>query len=178
VLFGDLACIATTWTASAVVHKIEPKKTLYDYGAAASPVVHDGLVVMLYDNQEGSYLAAYDAATGEPRCAPTRRKEHLGDAVRLAHQAPHRDRHLWQNKNRGYDLSGKLLWEFDGRMSNLVIPSPFAANGLLYIASGYVGDYAAPGDRRQTGGVGRHLAEARRGRERIHRLVPAAGRAV
>jgi len=29
-------------------------------------------------------------------------------------------------------------------MSNLVIPSPFAANGLLYIASGYVGDTRRP----------------------------------
>ena len=40
--------------------------------------------------------------------------------------------------------TGKLLWEFDGRMSNLVIPSPFAAHGLCYIASGYVGDAHRP----------------------------------
>ena len=49
-----------------------------------------------------------------------------------------------RRKNRSYDLKGNLLWEFDGRMSGLVIPSPFAANGLLYITSGYVGDPHRP----------------------------------
>ena len=49
-----------------------------------------------------------------------------------------------KNRNRSYSLDGKLLWEFDGRMSNLVIPSPFAAHGLCYIASGYVGDDHRP----------------------------------
>jgi outer membrane protein assembly factor BamB len=29
-------------------------------------------------------------------------------------------------------------------MSNLVIPSPFAANDMLYITSGYVGDAQRP----------------------------------
>ena len=29
-------------------------------------------------------------------------------------------------------------------MSNLVIPSPFAANGLLYVTSGYIGDKERP----------------------------------
>ena len=42
------------------------------------------------------------------------------------------------------DLDGKLLWEFDGKMSNLVIPSPFASNGLLYITSGYFQDRNKP----------------------------------
>ena len=49
-----------------------------------------------------------------------------------------------QKRNRSYSLDGKVLWEFDGRMSNLVIPSPFAAHGLCYIASGYIGDAHRP----------------------------------
>ncbi|MHC4180152.1 MAG: outer membrane protein assembly factor BamB family protein, partial [Planctomycetota bacterium] len=47
--------------------RIEPKQTLFGYGAAASPVVHDGQVIMVYDNQEDSYIAAYDAQTGKQR---------------------------------------------------------------------------------------------------------------
>jgi outer membrane protein assembly factor BamB len=43
------------------------------------------------------------------------------------------------NRIRSYDLDGKLLWELKG-MSVLAIPTPFAANGLLYITSGYVLD--------------------------------------
>jgi hypothetical protein len=49
-----------------------------------------------------------------------------------------------KRKNRSYDLAGKLLWEFEGNMSNLVIPSPFAVKNLLYITSGYVGDDHRP----------------------------------
>ena len=49
-----------------------------------------------------------------------------------------------KRKNRSYDLNGKLLWEMDGRMSNLVIPSPFAAFGMIYITSGYIGDKHRP----------------------------------
>ena len=45
---------------------------------------------------------------------------------------------------RSYDLEGKLLWELGGPLSTLAIPSPFAAGGLLYMMSGYVGDQARP----------------------------------
>lgn len=45
--------------------KIEPKKTFFDYGAAASPVVHDGQVIVVYDNLESSWIAAFDGRTGD-----------------------------------------------------------------------------------------------------------------
>ena len=41
-------------------------------------------------------------------------------------------------KTRSYDLDGKVLWELTG-MSTIDIPTPFAAHGLLFINSGYVG---------------------------------------
>jgi outer membrane protein assembly factor BamB len=41
--------------------------------------------------------------------------------------------------NRSYDLDGKLLWSLRG-MSSITIATPFAADGLLYLSSGYVGD--------------------------------------
>jgi outer membrane protein assembly factor BamB len=46
-------------------------------------------------------------------------------------------------KNRSYDLDGKLVWEFGG-MSSIVIPTPMTKHGLLYLASGYVGDENRP----------------------------------
>lgn len=40
-------------------------------------------------------------------------------------------------------LDGKVLWEL-GPMSMTAIPTPFAAHGLLYVASGYVMDSTRP----------------------------------
>ena len=125
--------------------RIEPKRTFFDYGAAASPVVHDGQVIVVYDNLEGSWIAAFDAKTGDERWRTSRDETHSWatpfvwtNEVRTEIVVP------GKNRNRSYSLDGKLLWEFDGKMSNLVIPSPFAAHGLCYIASGYVGDNHRP----------------------------------
>ena len=156
VLFGDLGLFAYTldgeplWT-----YTIAPKKTFFDYGAAASPVVHDGQVVVVYDNLEDSWIASVDAASGTERWR-TAREEQRSWATPL----------VWENelrteivvpglkRNRSYSLDGELLWEFDGQMSNLVIPSPFAAHGMVYIASGYVGDRQRPTFAIKPGGSG------------------------
>ena len=146
VLFGDIGLYCYDFAGKPLwSNRIDAKKTLSGYGAAASPIVHDGQVIMVYDNQEKSYIASLDAKTGRQRWR-TDREERSTWATPL----------IWKNKlrteiitpgkrrNRSYDLSGKLLWEFDGKMSNLVIPSPLAAHGMLYITSGYIGDPHRP----------------------------------
>lgn len=156
VLFGDLGLYCydlegtPLWSRS-----IPPRKTMTDYGAAASPVVHGDQVFVLYDNQEESFLASYDAATGETRWR-IERDEKTTWATPYIWENEQRTEIVvcGKNRNRSYDLNGDLLWEFDGRMSNLVIPSPFAADGLLYIASGYVGDASRPVYAVAPGGAG------------------------
>lgn len=146
VLFGDVGLWCYSLDGEKLWEKpIEAKKTFFDYGAAASPVVHDDQVFVVYDNLEESWIAAFDTKTGEERWR-TPRDEKRSWATPL----------VWQNKlrtelvvpglrsNRSYSLDGKLLWEFNGQMSTLVIPSPFSAHGMVYIASGYVGDSHRP----------------------------------
>ena len=156
VLFGDVGLFAYSLTGEPLwTYEIEPKKTFFDYGAAASPVVHDGQVFVVYDNLEDSWIASIDAATGQERWR-TPRSEQRSWATPLVWTHSLRTEIVVPglNRNRSYDLQGRLLWEFDGRMSNLVIPSPFAAHGMVYIASGYVGDRQRPTFAIKPGGSG------------------------
>jgi outer membrane protein assembly factor BamB len=116
-----------------------------DYGAAASPVVHEGQVIVVYDNLEASWIAAFDATTGEMQWQQTRDETHSW-ATPLVWKNEQRTEIVvpGRNKNRSYSEAGELLWEFDGDMSVLVIPSPFEAHGMCYLASGYVGDRHRP----------------------------------
>ena len=146
VLFGDVGLYAYSFDGQLVWKQpIEPKPTLFDYGAAASPVVHDGQVIMVYDNEKSSYIAAYDADSGKERWRVAR-DEHSTWATPYIWKTKERTEIVvcGKTRNRAYDLDGKVLWSFNGRMSNLVIPSPFASGGLLYIASGYIGDAHRP----------------------------------
>lgn len=146
VLFGDLGVYCYDLDGKLLwSRKIEPKKTFFDYGAAASPVVHDGQVIVVYDNLEASWIAAFDGATGAERWRTARDETHSW-ATPLVWRNEMRTEIVvpGQKRNRSYGLDGTLLWEFNGRMSNLVIPSPFAAHGLCYLASGYVGDDHRP----------------------------------
>jgi outer membrane protein assembly factor BamB len=54
---------------------------------------------------------------------------------------------------RSYGLDGQLLWELRG-MSSITIPTPFAAHGLAFISSGYVGDASRPTYAIRPGGAG------------------------
>ncbi len=146
VLFGDVGLYCYDLDGKPLwSHTIDAKKTFFNYGAAASPVVHDGQVFLLYDNQEKSYLASLDAKTGKEQWR-TERDEPSTWATPFVWKTADRTEVVTcgKKKNRAYDLKGNLLWEFDGKMSSLVIPSPFAADGLLYITSGYVGDKHRP----------------------------------
>ncbi len=146
VLFGDVGLYCYDLEGTPIWSQpIEPKKTLFDYGAAASPIVHGNQVIMIYDNQEASYIASYDSKTGQQQWR-TGRDEMSSWATPVVWENALRSEVVTPGKRkiRSYDLNGKLLWEMDGRMSNLVIPSPFAAFGMIYITSGYIGDKHRP----------------------------------
>tara|TARA_R110002049_G_scaffold182485_2_gene350341 strand:- start:77007 stop:78329 length:1323 start_codon:yes stop_codon:yes gene_type:complete len=146
VLFGDLGLYCYSLDGEPLwSHPIEPKRTNMDYGAAASPVVHDDQVIVVYDNQEDSWIASFDSETGDQRWI-TKRDETMSWATPFVWKHEMRTEIVvpGQRFNRSYSLDGKELWRFNGNMSVLVIPSPFAAHGVCYISSGYVGDAHRP----------------------------------
>ncbi|MGE0887540.1 MAG: PQQ-binding-like beta-propeller repeat protein [Blastocatellales bacterium] len=122
----------------------DAKKTRFGWGTAASPVVYKDRLYILNDNDEQSFLLALDKKTGKEIWKVERE-------VGTNWATPY----IWENEKRteiivpatkavrSYDLDGKVLWEFKG-MSSIAIPTPFSRHGLLYIASGYVGDQHRP----------------------------------
>ena len=94
---------------------IEPKKTYFGYGAAASPVVQGDQVIYVYDNSEASYIEALDAATGSTRWH-TAREEYSTWATPLVWQHDGRTEIVTSGKKeiRSYSTDGELLWHFDG----------------------------------------------------------------
>jgi len=124
--------------------KIGPFKTRNNWGTGASPVLHGDRLYIVSDNDEQSFLAAYDKRTGEEVWRVNRMEGTTWSTP-----------FVWENdlrteivtsgsdKVRSYDLSGKLLWEFVG-MSTISIPTPFSRFGLLYISSGYIAEPLRP----------------------------------
>jgi len=143
--FGDLATYCLSMEGKILWSKQWPLlKTRYGYGTAASPVLYEGRLYIINDNEEQSYLLALDKLTGREiwrvnRDEPTNwstpyiwRNNQRTEIVTTG-----------TNKVRSYSLEGELLWEISG-MTTLVIPSPFSDDGLLYVSSGYPADTKSP----------------------------------
>jgi hypothetical protein len=143
--FGNLGLFVFDLKGKPVWSKKFPAyKTRYGWGTAASPVVYKDRVYLINDNDEQSFLIALNKKTGE-EVWRAERKEGTNWATP----------YIWENEQRteiitsgtgrvrSYDLTGKVLWDISG-MSSIAIPTPFSKFGLLYIASGYVGDQHRP----------------------------------
>ena len=144
--FGDLGIWAYDMDGNEVWEKRIPfKRTMFDYGSASSPVVHDGKVILLYDNEEESWIAALDTATGKELWR-TARDEASSWATPYIWENDQRTEIVTsgRKKIRSYDLDGNLLWQMDGRMSWAAIATPFAVDGLLFVNSGYFQDRHKP----------------------------------
>ena len=145
VYFANLGLFALDFSGKTIWSKpIGPFKTRNNWGSAASPVLHQGRVYIVNDNDEQSFLAAYDARTGQ-EIWRVDRKEGTNWSTPFVWQNELRTEIVTSGSDRvrSYDLSGKLLWEFSG-MSTISIPTPFERFGLLYISSGYIADPLRP----------------------------------
>ena len=129
-------------------------KTRDGLGGAASPVLYKDRLFIVNDNDERSFIAAFNARTGAELWRVDR-EEGTNWVTPF----------VWENelraeivtagarRIRSYDLDGKLLWELAG-MSSFAVPTPFAANGLLYVTSGYPADKLRPAYAIRPGATG------------------------
>jgi outer membrane protein assembly factor BamB len=133
-LKGDMV-----WSQKMAVHKIR-----FDWGTAASPVLHGDLLFVVDDNDEKSTLTAYDKKTGEQKWQ-VERDEKSNWATPFVWKNDVRTEIITPGTGltRAYDLEGKELYRFKGS-SSITIATPYTAHGLLYISSGYVLDGRRP----------------------------------
>jgi outer membrane protein assembly factor BamB len=153
--FGNVGLFAFDFTGKPLwSKKIDANPTRNGWGTAASPVLHDGRLYYVNDNETAATLTALDAATGAVVWTVDRK-----EATNWA--TPYIWRHAGRTEIvisgtdaiRSYGLDGAPLWSL-GPMSTHVIPTPFSAFGLLFASSGYVGDSTRPVYAIRPGGAG------------------------
>lgn len=110
----------------------------YQWGVASSPIIHRDMVIVQCDRQADSFIVAFDVQTGKERWRTERDEipswatpavvEFDGGAVVVANAT---------QAIRAYDLAtGKERWRIEGN-SELTVPTPIAAHGLVFVSSGY-----------------------------------------
>ena len=143
--FGNIGVFALDMDGELVwERRFDPAETRLGWGPAASPVLHDGTLFIVNDNDEQSFVVALDAATGAERWRVDR-DEGTNWSTPFVWQHDLRTELVTAGSDqvRSYDLDGNELWSFRG-LNSISIPQPFSANGLLYVTSGYVGDAIRP----------------------------------
>lgn len=111
-----------------------------DLGAAASPALHKDRLFVTSDHSPRAWMmAAYSTADGKELWRVDIPKEQTA----YGWSSPF----VWENERRteivtagdrrvrSFDIDGRLLWELKGLSTNTT-PTPFAADGLLYVSSG------------------------------------------
>ncbi len=124
-------------------------RTRNAFGEGSSPALHGDTLVVNWDHEGQSFIAALNAKTGETRWQVDRDErttwatpfitEHKGRVQVITNAS---------KRVRSYDLAtGELIWECGGQAGN-PIPSPFRLGDLVYCMTGYQGFavYAIPLD--------------------------------
>ncbi len=110
------------------------------FGEGATPVLHGDTLVVVWDHQGDSFIAALDKNTGSelwrrPRDEP----ESWSTPLVVEFDGRAQVITAGENRTYSYDLAtGDLVWEGPGLTVN-PIPSPVEADGIVYLISGYRG---------------------------------------
>ncbi len=110
------------------------------FGEGSCPIIHGNTIVIVQDHEGPSFIVALDKRTGDKLWKMDRDErttwtspivvEHGGKAQVIVSAT---------NRSRSYDLeTGEVLWECGGMTGN-VIPTPIAADGFVYLISGFRG---------------------------------------
>jgi outer membrane protein assembly factor BamB len=110
----------------------------YQWEYGSSPIIYKNLVIVQADIQKNSFIAAYDIKSGK-LIWKTPREELSSWGTPTVYEGKLRAELIANGTKaiRGYDpLTGKELWRL-GPMSEITTPTPFVAQDLIFVTSGY-----------------------------------------
>jgi outer membrane protein assembly factor BamB len=110
------------------------------FGEGCSPALYDNKLIVNWDHEGDSFIAAFDKLTGnELWRTPRNETTTWGTPLVVPFQGQTQVIVPSSGKIRSYDLAdGKQIWECGGLTANS-IPSPVAADGIVYLTTGYQG---------------------------------------
>jgi len=115
-------------------------QTRRGFGEGGSPALAGNAVVINWDHEGPSFVTALDRRTGDLLWR-RERDEVTSWSTPVVVQVGEKSQVVINatSRTRGYDLTtGDVVWEIEGMTVN-TIPSPVAADGRLFVASGYRG---------------------------------------
>ncbi len=140
--FGSQGLYCYSWDGKLLWDKdFGDLQTRNGFGEGASPVLHGDTLVVPWDHEGPGFVVALDAKTGAERWRVAR-EERTGWSTPRVVEVDGKPQVVINAtaKVRAYDLvSGALVWEVGGMTAN-AIPSPVAADGLLFVTSGFRGN--------------------------------------
>ena len=110
----------------------------YQWGHSSSPIIYKSSVILQADQQKGSYIAAFDLATGKPLWRTERPNEISTWGTPSIVSGPRGDEIVTNGtKIRGYDAAtGRELWTL-GPNSEITVGTPVVGKGVTYVTGGY-----------------------------------------
>ena len=141
VYFGSRGLFCLTIDGEPVWEKdIGDMKTRSQHGEGSSPALYKDRLVVNWDHHGQSFIVALDAATGREIWRKDR-DEDTAWMTPLVVEVEGRPQVITSGTNRvrSYDLAtGDIVWDGDG-LTEIAIPSPLAADGVVYVTSGFEG---------------------------------------
>ena len=110
----------------------------HGHGEGVSPVLHGGTVVMNWDHEGASFIAALAKRTGEELWRRSRDEvTSWATPIVVPHNGQAQVVVSGTKRVRAYDLkTGAVIWEAGGLPGNIVA-SPVGANGMVFAAGSY-----------------------------------------
>jgi len=110
----------------------------HEHGEGSSPALFGDTLVVNWDHEGDSFVAAFDKQTGEERWRRQRGEvTSWSTPLVVVHDGKPQVIVSGSERVRSYDLaSGETVWECGG-LSRNVVASPVASDGRVYLASSY-----------------------------------------